>query len=213
MDFSKMKYRVDLIPDNKNVTDIYPIFARIPLLVSPLRLPEGLTADFVLRYILLLFGQGSPFIEEITDLTKRKSAVLKFLKVQTNEKNEYPESIVKMMSYSNESVLHRVVTVLRLCRSEDWSLAMACEQKHYDLIAQKFLPREDIKDEKTLSEAINLNLESLVSSREKVLAGENARIVQEAVMQFLADENLGIRPEEYMDVFEVKKTVFPEVIP
>ncbi len=212
MDFSKMKYRVDMIPKNKSVFEAYPELKKYDILTTNLEL-DGLDNDFVLRYLILLFGVGSPFVEEYPELTQRKAAILRYLGVEPNERRELPKNIENMATYTNPVVLMKAVMVLRLSKSSDWQIARACEEKMSQLNQKMLIEQVDVNAEKNLQQTIELNRVQLEKTLDRLTGQENSRLLQEGIMSFLADESLGIRPEEYMDYYAQHGTVFPNIIP
>jgi len=212
VDFSKMKYRVDMIPKNKSVFEAYPELKKYDILTTNLEL-DGLDNDFVLRYLILLFGVGSPFVEEYPELTQRKAAILRYLGVEPNERRELPKNIENMATYTNPVVLMKAVMVLRLSKSSDWQIARACEEKMSQLNQKMLIEQVDVNAEKNLQQTIELNRVQLEKTLDRLTGQENSRLLQEGIMSFLADESLGIRPEEYMDYYAQHGTVFPNIIP
>jgi len=212
VDFSKMKYRVDMIPKNKSVFEAYPELKKYDILTTNLEL-DGLDNDFVLRYLILLFGVGSPFVEEYPELTQRKAAILRYLGVEPNERRELPKNIENMATYTNPVVLMKAVMVLRLSKSSDWQIARACEEKMSQLNQKMLIEQVDVNAEKNLQQTIELNRVQLEKALDRLTEQENSRLLQEGIMSFLADESLGIRPEEYMDYYAQHGTVFPNIIP
>lgn len=207
-----MKYRVDAIPMETPIVSVYPELKRYPQLSSDLFL-NGLDGELVTRYLLCLFSKGSPFVEEYPDLLKRKGAILRFLNIVPDEKNQLPKEIVDMTSYNNPAVLLRAVILLRITKSHDWAIARACEEKQAQLLEKMLEPSDDVNAEYKVQQTLELNKRQLEDSLSKILAQENAAKLQEGIMQFMADESLGIKPEEYMDYFANHGTVFPEIIP
>jgi hypothetical protein len=207
-----MKYRVDMIPKNKSVFEAYPELKKYDILTTNLEL-DGLDNDFVLRYLILLFGVGSPFVEEYPELTQRKAAILRYLGVEPNERRELPKNIENMATYTNPVVLMKAVMVLRLSKSSDWQIARACEEKMSQLNQKMLIEQVDVNAEKNLQQTIELNRVQLEKTLDRLTGQENSRLLQEGIMSFLADESLGIRPEEYMDYYAQHGTVFPNIIP
>lgn len=212
MDFSKMKYRVDAIPMEIPIASVYPDLKRHPILSSELEL-NGLDNELVVRYLLCLFTKDSPFVEEYPDLLKRKGAILRFLNVVPDAQNKLPQEIVDMTAYKISGVLMRAILILRISKSVDWSIARAAEEKQAQLLERMLVPTDDVNAEYKLQQTVELNRRQLEESISRILSQENSVRLQEGVMQFMADESLGIKPEEYMDYFANNNTVFPDVIP
>jgi len=92
-------------------------------------------------------------------------------------------------------------------------LARTQEMRYYNLLQKSLEDVAEIKEAKTLQEAISMCREELVLARERILMGETSQELSGELMQFLADENLGIMPEEYMVEWSNKGKLFEKVIP
>lgn len=212
MDFSKMKYRVDLLPQEKSIFDVYTDLKKYDMLTTELGL-GALKNETVIRYLILLFGVGSPFVEEYPELTQRKAAILRYLGIEPNERKELPEGVEEMASYKNPYILTKAVMILRLSKSADWQIARACEEKMSQLLSKMLVEMDDVNEERQLQEAIEKNRMQLEKTVSRLTEQENSRLLQDGIMSFLADESLRIRPEEYMDDYAIHNTVFPNIIP
>ena len=214
MDFSKLKYRVDTIPVNKSVITQYPDLGRYAhKFADQGDMPNELTPDFVMRYIILMYCPGSPGVEEIPELNKRKAWALRFLNVEPDNNKRVEDHINGLLGFRYRSVIDKVVLFLRVVKNHEWSLMLAAEQKQTDLLAQMFIPKTDVQEERTLQQAIEMNMRLLSDVKKRFLDGEKSRDLDDGVNQFLADENLNIDPESYMVEFGNTGTVFKGVVP
>jgi hypothetical protein len=214
MDFSKAKYRVDQLDDQTSVVTRYAdLWRHSGVFANNEGLPHGINYELPMRYLCLMYGPGSPGIEVYPDLSKRKDWALRFLNINPNHNNEYPEYVNDIALFKNAAFRRMAILFLRLQNSEDWSLARTQELRYYNLLQKSLEDVSDIKEAKTLQEAITMCREELVSARDRILMGEKSRELEGDLMQFLADENLGIMPEEYMVEWANNGNVFDKVLP
>lgn len=209
-----MKYRVDTLSENESVVNKYPdLWKHAGVFANPQGLPDGITYEFCIRYLCLVYGPGSPGITLYPELAKRKDWALRFLNITPNENKEYPRGVNDVALFKNEAFRRMTIMFLRLQHSEDWSLARTQEMRYYNLLQKSLEDVAEIKEAKTLQEAISMCREELVNARERILMGETSQELSGELMQFLADENLGIMPEEYMVEWSNKGKLFEKVIP
>lgn len=214
MDFSKLKYRVDQVPDSKSIVMSYPDLGRLAHIFSSQGdMPMELTPDFVMRYIILMYAPGSPFVTDFSELKTRKAKVLAYLNVKVEGKAQLPAHYNNLIAFKYGSVVDKAVLFLRLCKNHEWALLRAAEEKQFLLISQMFTKFADVQDEKRLQDAIKANMEMLKSLKESIVDREKSLELDEGVSQYLAEENLGIDPETYIVQYGESGTVFPSVMP
>jgi hypothetical protein len=72
--YQKIKYRIDKVSASDQVIFKFPDLMQFAnIFASENGLPSNLTADFVMRYIILMYSPGSPGIEIYPMLSKRKT--------------------------------------------------------------------------------------------------------------------------------------------
>lgn len=214
MDFSKLRYRVDQIPDNKSVVMQYPELGRLSHIFSEQGdMPIALTPDFVMRYIILMYAPGSPFVTDFSELKTRKAKVLGFLNVKIGSKDELPAHYNGLVGFKYAEVIRKTVLFLRLCKNHEWALLRAAEEKQFMLLESMFTKFEDVQDEKRLQDAIMANKKLLDDLKVSLLEREKAVELDEGVSHYLAEENLGIDPETYIVQYGESGTVFPSIVP
>jgi hypothetical protein len=214
MDFTKLRYRVDQIPQGKPVVMAYPDLTKWShVFMSQGDTPIDVTPDFVMRYIILNYCPGSPFISDYPELNRRKARVLSYLNVDVDANKKLPDCYNTLVGFGYQSVVDKTVLFLRLVKSAEWSLLRAAEEKHSLLLKKMLVAQEDVQDERVLVQTIESNMRLLDEGMTKFLEGEKTRSLHEGTLQFLAEENLGIDPESYIVEFGEKKTVFEGIVP
>lgn len=216
--YHKMKYRIDKIPMTDQVIFKFPDLMQFAnIFASEIGMPQNVTADFVMRYIMLMYSPGSPGIEIYPMLAKRKTWALKELGVNPLVDGSFPTEYNELLLNKNQACRAKVVLFLRLQQPEDWAIMMRAEEMLYDLLSLEF--PEDPTDQKNHISNIESLRKQLSESRERFMQGEISKALENEITKFLAQDNLGIRPEEYM-MFAPKGTapskamadqMFPEV--
>jgi hypothetical protein len=209
--YHKMKYRIDKIPMTDQVIFKFPDLMQFAnIFASEIGMPQNVTADFVMRYIMLMYSPGSPGIEIYPMLAKRKTWALKELGVNPLVDGSFPTEYNELLLNKNQACRAKVVLFLRLQQPEDWAIMMRAEEMLYP---------EDPTDQKNHISNIESLRKQLSESRERFMQGEISKALENEITKFLAQDNLGIRPEEYM-MFAPKGTapskakadqMFPEV--
>jgi hypothetical protein len=195
--FVKMKYRIDKIPMSEQVVFKFQDLSQFAnVFASSVGLPEKLTADFVLRYIILMYSPGSPGIEAYPMLSKRKGWALKELGVEPNQQGEFPTEYNELLLNKNANCRAKIILFLRLQQPEDWAIMMRTEEMLYDILALD-MP-EDPVDQKSHISNIESLRKQLSDARDRFMQGEISKALEHEITKFLAQDNLGIRPEEYM---------------
>lgn len=216
--YHKMKYRIDKIPMTDQVIFKFPDLMQFAnIFASEIGMPQNVTADFVMRYIMLMYSPGSPGIEIYPMLAKRKTWALKELGINPLVDGSFPTEYNELLLNKNQACRAKVVLFLRLQQPEDWAIMMRAEEMLYDLLSLEF--PEDPTDQKNHISNIESLRKQLSESRERFMQGEISKALENEITKFLAQDNLGIRPEEYM-MFAPKGTapskakadqMFPEV--
>lgn len=195
--YHKMKYRIDKIPMTDQVIFKFPDLMQFAnIFASEIGMPQNVTADFVMRYIMLMYSPGSPGIEIYPMLAKRKTWALKELGINPLVDGSFPTEYNELLLNKNQACRAKVVLFLRLQQPEDWAIMMRAEEMLYDLLSLEF--PEDPTDQKNHISNIESLRKQLSESRERFMQGEISKALENEITKFLAQDNLGIRPEEYM---------------
>lgn len=195
--YSKMKYRIDRVPSTEQVVFKFPDLAQHgTVFANNFGLPPEITPDFVLRYIILMYSPGSPGIDAYPQLSKRKTWALRELGVEPEMDGSYPQTYNDILLNKNANVRAKIVLFLRLQQPEDWAIMIRAEEILYDLLEMP-MP-EDAVDQKNHIANIESIRKQLSDARTRFMQGETTKALENEITKFLAQDNLGIRPEEYM---------------
>jgi hypothetical protein len=178
---------------------------------------SGLDADFVLRYLIYLFDVGSP-AKNIPDLKRRKAFVMTLLGRNIEQLTDAEQN---MMRWKNTGVNKRAVLFLLITGGEQYLVWKREEEKLMQLSEKPInLDFEDLNDkkkaaetEKIYAELIKTCLATMQTARDNFLRGEAEKMLTEELTSFTISDSLGLRPEEYIRVFEEKGDVFTDIDP
>lgn len=142
-EFSKLKFRVDKLADDELVTDAYPELNFYPVIKNFSHSEK----DKILRAIILLYSSGSPFVENILDLSLRYMNVYEYLGLEF-EKDRIPkewEDIFYNRNDDTTQIVHCFISKINYTYY-DFRMLIACEWQFEEY--QKNL-MEEIGDQKT----------------------------------------------------------------
>jgi hypothetical protein len=195
--YVKMKYRIDKVSASDSVLFKFPDLAQhANVFASEINLPSNLTADFVMRYIILMYSPGSPGVDIYPMLSKRKTWALRELGVEPHIDGSFPTEYNELLLNKNQACRAKIVLFLRLQQPEDWAIMIRAEEMLYDLLSMD-LPEEPTDQKNHIGNIESLRRQ-LSESRERFMQGEISKALENDITKFLAQDNLGIRPEEYM---------------
>ncbi len=170
-DFSKLRVKINKIPDNKDIIKEQPLLQQYPEFNDYC----GADRNNLVRYIILAYDPGSPFVEEFTsDLKRRKEAAADeagFQRIKSTGK--WPEEVQEILNLDREDVVDMVFCYLRIVNNQTWSLIVTNEQVFSEytrlllspVAYSSYTKKEDdgdgvgekvVKDDKKLLEAANM---------------------------------------------------------
>ena len=215
-EFKKMRYNIRRFNDDEEVLYKFPdlLAYKDVFLANDL---GTLDPDFVLRYLIYLFDKGSP-AHNIPDLKKRKAFVISLL---GRNLEELAKEETDMMRWKNKGVNRRAVIFLLLVGGEHYLVWKREQEKLMQLTEKSVeLDGEDIETkkkaaetEKIYSDLITRCMDAMATARESFLQGEKEKELHEELTSFTLSDSLGIRPEEWIRVWEESADVFPDAQP
>lgn len=215
--YGAIKYPFDTIPEGQSVVEAFSELKELSILSLETGLPEGVDNDFVMKYIILMYSNGSPAIVNYPHIGKRKSWVMQELGVKPNAEKKFERGYNLMLTNKNELVLQKIAAFLSLQKPHSWQTWMKAEEQLYMVNGMAY-PKED-KDANERIKLINSLNEQIDLHKKKILEYEDSVIVETALDTFMAYQTLGIRPEEVIlqgalitKPSDAKAdTIFPEV--
>ena len=179
--YTKMKYRIDKISASENVIFKFPeLSQQAQVFASEINLPANLTADFVMRYIILMYSPGSPGIDIYPMLSKRKTWALRELGVEPHIDGSFPTEYNELLLNKNQACRAKIVLFLRLQQPEDWAIMIRAEEMLYDLLAMD-LPEEPTDQKNHIGNIESLR-KQLSESRERFMQGEISKALENDIL-------------------------------
>lgn len=223
MDFSRIKYRVDLLPETTKCIDEFPDlgdFAHI--FDSEEDLPKDSNGvalvdnDKALRYLIYMYAPNSPLPLQIPDLNKRKQWALKAVNVEAmDESGEVNDGWKQLCLLSEDWAAKRFVS---FCLIHDNGHKLVAETNLAVManVAQRLLTgssTEKAADLKNLREELTKAQEAYQEALEKLLMNEAAAKNFEYVRFTINAQNAGIRMEDAIKAFSERRMLYPTIIP
>jgi hypothetical protein len=198
MDFKNSKYRVDKIPLTEPCLPHFSdLMGHQNIFGSDKGLPTGVDPDKFLRYLIMMFGVGSPCIDAMPAINQRKTWVMKELGVEAKVNGEFPEGWNEVLLNKNAEARKRLVYFLHLQYSEVYANLRVAEMDFYTLL-EMASPEDGVGAEKR-AKARGVIVAEIEKLKSKLVQNETSILLAQEITKFVAMENMGIRPEDYME--------------
>jgi hypothetical protein len=214
LDFSKIAYNIEGVPDDESVVYRFSDLAsQSHIFDRSDDLPNDVSADKVLRYLIYMFAPGTPVREAYPDINQRKRYTLNKLNIIVDETND-ESGYVQLCLMNAGWAVDRYIAFTRLQSSEDYSI-MSTADIRISALQRALLtqPVDRSNDDKNFQEGLERWRQTLVDARQRIMNDETSITLQKAITFSVRAENLGIQPEHYARVWREKKEIFPDVIP
>lgn len=199
LDFTTCKYDIHKLAKGEKCLNRYRDLTLYAHIFDAEDLPEGVSSDFVLRYVIATYTASSPFAIRYGNLPERKMRVLEWLGISSSD--DLPDYIDDLCRLRSPSFMFRVIFFLRVQSNEDWALLqMALERYWTAMESYKNLSNDPLAEtrKQTVIDGLILQIQT---SRQKFLAGEKSKMTEEALSFSIASESLNIRPEQYIPIW------------
>jgi hypothetical protein len=214
LDFSKISYNIEGIPDDEAVAYRFSDLAsQAHILDRSDDLPEGVSADKVVRYLIYMFAPGTPVKDAYPDINQRKRYTLNKLNIMVDD-TDSEDGYAQLCMMNVDWAVERYITFTRLQCSEDYSIMCTADIRIAAL--QRALltqPVDRSNDDKNFQAGLESWRQTLVDARSRIMNDEVSITLQKAITFSVRAENLGIQPEHYARVWREKKEIFPDIIP
>ena len=193
-DYKNLRYNFSKLKVGESVLDAFQELSEVPIFHETKGLPEGLDNEFVMRYVILMYANGSPAVDKFPNIGKRKTWVMKELGVKQKDNNEFDDVYQDLLLNKNTLILQKKAAFMMLQSPSDWQIWMNASEQLYNML-QTPVPSDDkaAKERVLLINELNAQIET---HREKVLRFETSVIMEDALTKFMAVTTLGLRPEE-----------------
>lgn len=227
--YEGLKYPIHKLEDGESVILKWPDLAvNAPIFSDASDLPQGLDPELLMKYLILMYTPGSPAIEQHQHLGKRKTWVLSELGIEPDPKTQtYIPAINDMVLMRSAGVRKKAVTFLRLQHPADWAIMCHAERELSELLetpmpttvneqGKEVLDVMEAQKKRALIEATR---KQLIEAQNRILDGVRIASIEQAVHEFRAQSNLGIRIEEIVLMgfdntkphLQTADRIFPEV--
>jgi len=128
-------YDIKDLPLNKKVLDVFSDLANMFSDLKPqLSSFEELTADQVIRYIILTYHFQSPLVQSKADLMWRKKQAMMLAGVKPNKDGFFNEEAMKVIANQNPFAIELKMRFIRFENNLDWVELSALTEVYYDYI-------------------------------------------------------------------------------
>lgn len=188
-DFSNCLANVFGVSETQPILKKFPHIFVAPIFHAPLK---KLLMNQVLRYIVAVYDSNG-LITRIPDVVKRRQKALEISGFKRTKEGTYPEEVMAMIEGKNEAVNEMILQYLKLHRSPKYSVLMALDNAFYTLIAKTL---SGVSIEKKEVDAMRVMEKELSERTIEFLGGDDNKKMLEKVYQWLAEDSLGITPED-----------------
>lgn len=213
--FESMFYYIEDVPEGESVVEKFPdLSSRADVFMREDDLPDGVSGDKVMRYLIYMFSPNTPIRKEIPDFNSRKKFVLNKINLDVDQYGKISEGYSAMCAMSEEWIVRRFITFTKFFRTvayEKLALADARKAQLAEFILTSKVDKSS--DDANIQKGLKGWEDDIKSALDEILQGEKSKSVEEAVLFSIRMDNLGIRPEEYTRFYRDNKYLFPEIIP
>lgn len=214
LDYSRIAHNIDNIPDSEKVIDHFSdLSSQAHVLDREDDLPDGVEADKVLRYLILMFSPNTPVRDAYPDINQRKKYCLLKLNLLSGD-DAASDGYSQMCMMNEEWIIERFITFTRLFCSEDYTI-MATAEARIEAMQRSLMTLDSSKsqDDKNYQEGLERWRKTLVDARNRIMNDESSIVLQRSITFSVRSESLGLEPESWSRVWREKKDIFTEVIP
>jgi len=212
-DFSRAVYNIEGIPADQDCINQFPdLLSLAHIFMREDDLPEGVSPDKVLRYLIYMFGPGNPIRDLfVGNIERRKQWTLNKLNIEIAEGET--EGYAEMCAMNKPWIADRFIAFCHFFKSADYAMIATADIRMAKY--QKMILLADIN--KAQDEGYYVaNLEKWRNAIDKsvanILDGETSKRLEESVVYTIKTDSLGIMPEEFTRAWRDGE-LFNEIIP
>lgn len=211
LDFSSIAYNIEGIPEDKDVIEVFPdLMARAEIFEDD-DVPEGVSKDKTLRYLIYMHSPFSPVVSTFPDINQRRKWTVNKLGIE--EKNgETPYKGLILME--EPWAISRFIAFTELQCSEDYAIIETCRYRMAALQREMLTKGiEKSNDDSNYQKALEGYRQMIVDARKRIMNAEDSVKLEKSITFSLTQKMLDIQPEVYTRIWRDKKEIFPEIIP
>lgn len=205
IDFDRMTFKV--FGNKKKIAD----FEEIKQFRSVFEADDtkGLDNEMIFRYLCYMYDPNSPLIMNIPDVKRRKPQALQLVNIEP----PYSDQIDTMLRWGNKGVNDRAVMFLYIVGGEKYATWQYLLEKQQSVMTAEIdmTDKDAVTTEKTKMDILKAITKEIDIAKQAFLNGEKSMELEKNLISFTLADSLGIRPEEYVRVFERDGTIFPDV--
>lgn len=216
IDFSTLKYRIDNIPEGEKCIKHFPELMELAhIFDNSSDLPDDVTPDKVLRYLIYMYDPKTPLRTHIPDLKKRKTTALQLINVEADENGEISDGFNELCSLNRSWSIQRFV---HFCMLHDTGNMLIAETNNEVMAKMSEKLLLDVaggraNDLKIMRNEIDEARIAFEQALDRMLQNEVNMKTIEYVKFTIRQNTLGIRPEQYIREYAARGNVFTNVIP
>lgn len=213
-DFSSLVYNIEGIPEDQNCIEKFADLMTLShIFMNESDLPEGVSADKVLRYLIYMFDPGTPIRAVfVGNIERRKQWVLNKINIQLEDGVESGYS--EMCAMNKTWIANRFIAFTHFFRSADEAIIATAEIRM--AMYQKMILTAKI-DKATDEGHFVTNLgkwrDAMDLAVQRIMDGEQSKRLQEELVYSIKTNSLGITNEEFAKTWLESGTLYEEVTP
>lgn len=186
-DFEGLLYNVTLIPSTRKVMEKFPKLKSLPSFKHRFK---KLDKEKVVRYIILMYDQGTPFRKRYNKINLRKIEVAKYVHFQHKVGGLFNSEVNDMLMGENRDVNKMIVEYVRHQKNYKYTYLVGLEEGFYAILQEvtsgKIGNLTKLKDMQ----------EQLEHTMSEILNDDKSAGLRQDLMEFIEEERLELRPED-----------------
>jgi hypothetical protein len=210
-DFGKLKFKINKIPKDQDIIDQFPQLALHPEFNSF----SHKDRNKIVRYVILAYDPGSPFVEEYAaNLTGRKAAAADEAGFERNKTTGlFGDDVVKIMNLEDEKVNEMIFCYfLKIINNQTWTLIITHEQVFSEYTRLLMEPVNYSSYTKNSDEAGEPAGEKVMKDDKKLLEAANMKSKLREECKSIATDLKGFYKELFGENEDLKEKVIAKPV-
>jgi len=189
LEFRGMMFNPIKVPEGGSLFKTHPDLKKYPIFKkSP---GQELSNELTMTYILCMYDKSTPYRGKYSDVLKRKIEIAHDVGFPMNEKGTFHDSVEAMMKGLNQIVNLKIREFVRLHRSFKYTYLVTIEESYYNVMLEVLDgATKRIVDMRSIQEELE---ETMI----QILNDDDNPYLKDAVLRYMEDERLGLRPEDF----------------
>jgi hypothetical protein len=189
IEFKGMLYNPSSVPEGSSVFKIFPDLKRYAIFKkSP---GKELDNEMVMLYIFCMYDKNTPYRGKYSDVLKRKIEIAHDVGFPLDDKGIFHDTVEEMMKGKNKIVNMKIMEFDRIHRSFKYTYLVTIESSYYNVMLEVMEgATKRISDLRSIQE-------ELEDTMIQILNEDDNPYIREAVLRYMEEERLNLRPEDY----------------